>query len=333
MTAHPLSPVNTTRSAERSHSLSLGSHLSFFQRVVHSLPRKRNLVRAVCLGALIPFFWPTLLRVAPPDVIEFLAGAVLLAPLGAFAEIGAEHLSDYFGPVKGGFAHAFMSNFAYLALTLVTLSTLAQSPNRALTREVVSVIQRSVAGAIVIDIVLLLGISLLVNGLKNRENVDSRPPAHMYAAMLTFSVVALMLPGLAFLLNITVGLFDAEPLSHIDKQGAMTLSTLVAGVLLVLYGAYVLIVILNVRTRSLFDPEGQSQRTMHEQVRLPASQDGAHHHSTPGDTDNVVCNEAPITPAEKRRALTSGLATLALGAVGVVWISERMAHGLETGVL
>lgn len=305
------------------------AHLPFSKHLRQSVRRKRNIARAACLAALIPFFWPSVVPGFPAEGTEFLAGAVLLAPLGAFAEIGAEHLSNYFGAVKGGFAHSFMSNFAYLALTTSTLVTLAHSSDPVLRQDVVVVIQRSIAGTIVIDMLLLLGIGLLISGLKNQAQTGARPPANIYATMLTFSVVVLMLPGLAFLLNISVGLFDNGPTLHINQQEALTLSTLVAGVLFALYIAYVLFLILNVRAQHLFEQADLPQHLDDQGIYVHSLYDSAAPNGTSGGNH---CSE-PASSVEKRRALVSGLLTLTLGALGVVLVSERMAHTIEAGIL
>ncbi len=93
-----------------------------------------------------------------------------------------------------------------------------------------SVVRASIAGSIIGNILIVLGASLLVGGLKNGIQIFDPREASTNATMMTLAVISLVVPGLFWLTNadgVRLDLHDAERLS----DG-------VALIMLVIYAAY-----------------------------------------------------------------------------------------------
>ena len=154
----------------------------------------------------------------PPILLLF--GVASLALIGLAWVLGqaTESVGHYSGPRIGGVLNATFGNAAELIITIFALSA-----------GLTTVVKASIIGSVIGNVLLVLGASLLVGGLKNGTQHFSRTVAGANASMLAIVVFALALPTVFYSLDPGQGNPSLE-----------YLSTSVAVVLIVLYALYLL---------------------------------------------------------------------------------------------
>jgi Ca2+:H+ antiporter len=210
--------------------------------------RFRKAWRAVFFLALIPFFTSKLIGDAvgvPDDLIKFFSGVLVLIPLSTFIEVVTEDLIERLGQLIGGLLHAFFGNIAYFVLTasaLISATNLSNIPDAegvSPRQEVLTVVQSSIAGTVVIDLLFILGISILIGGLRNGRMQFSAEYSNQYAEMITVAIIALAIPSVAKQFSISIGFTEAGKGFIIDDLEASTLSNITAIILILAYIGYI----------------------------------------------------------------------------------------------
>ena len=148
----------------------------------------------------------------------FICSALGLIPLAGLLGEATEELAEHTGPKLGGFLNATLGNAAELIITIVALRA-----------GEIELVKASITGSILGNLLLILGFSMLLGGIKNGLQHFDRDMAGLASTMMTLAVVGLVVPTLFF------GLHG----EHVDMP-LEYLSWGVAGVLLLLYGASVL---------------------------------------------------------------------------------------------
>ena len=153
-----------------------------------------------------------------PLAVLFGAAALALVGLAWLLGQATESLGAHAGPRIGGILNATFGNAAELIITILALSA-----------GLTTVVKASIIGSIIGNVLLILGASLLLGGLKNGTQSFSQTVAGVNAAMLAIVAAGLALPTI----------FAATE-SNGHPQAIRHLSLTVGGVLLVLYILYIL---------------------------------------------------------------------------------------------
>lgn len=164
--------------------------------------------------------------------LVFVVSAAALIPLSALIGKGTEDIAAHAGQRIGGLLNVTMGNAAELIITIV-----------ALRQGLTELVRASIAGSILGNVLLVLGSSLLVGGLRHGRQKFDAHLAGVSATMMTLAVIALSAPAF-----FTTGPHAA---SGNAKEG---LNIGVAVVLLAVYAPYV------VYTIFLHQPEGEASR-------------------------------------------------------------------------
>jgi Ca2+:H+ antiporter len=167
------------------------------------------------LAAAAPVAW-MLAVIAPESPWLFLTAAISLVPLAGVIGLGTEQLARRSGPAFGGFLNATFGNAAELIIALVALNN-----------GHVGLVKASITGSIVGNLLLVLGLSFFVGGLRRDVQTFHRTAATNTAAMLFLAVVALVMPAV-FDLSL-YGTLAAQP-AALDRLSFWTA--------LILIGAY-----------------------------------------------------------------------------------------------
>jgi len=131
----------------------------------------------------VPICW--ILRVtAPGSSWIFIAAAISLIPLAGIIGLATEDLACRSGPAGGGFLNATFGNAAELIIAVI-----------ALREGHLALVQASITGSIVGNLLLVLGLSFFAGGLGRRTQKFHRTAAHNTSAMLFLAVVALVMPA------------------------------------------------------------------------------------------------------------------------------------------
>lgn len=118
-------------------------------------------------------------------VVIFVLAVIGIIPLAGMIGVATESLSEKVGERMGGLLNATLGNAAELIISIVALRA-----------GLVTLVLASIAGSILGNILLVLGFSLLLGGLKNGRQSFSRKNANIDATLLILAVVALGIPSL-----------------------------------------------------------------------------------------------------------------------------------------
>lgn len=192
--------------------------------------RKRRWVLSLLLLA-VPLSAVAWWQGMAPTLV-FVTSAVAVLPLAMLMGEATSHLAERSGPSVGGLLNATFGNAAELIIALVALRA-----------GYVDLVKATITGSILGNLLLILGLSLFVGGLRKPLLTFNRTAAGMSSAMLALAVAGLVFPGLFHL---------AHPNAAATE---VWLSELVSIVLLVSYAASLIFVL---RThRPLFGGGGE----------------------------------------------------------------------------
>jgi Ca2+:H+ antiporter len=150
-------------------------------------------------------------------ILLFVVAALGIIPLADLIGEATEELAHHTGPKVGGLLNATLGNAAELIITIF-----------AIREGLLDLVKASIVGSIIGNLLLVMGLSLLLGGLKHGlQKFDSRT-AGLNATLLILAVCALAIPSL----------FDAAILTN--KAAELGLSEGVALVMIVLYALSVL---------------------------------------------------------------------------------------------
>jgi Ca2+:H+ antiporter len=153
----------------------------------------------------------------------FLVSALAMIPLASVLGNATEEVAIYTGPKIGGLLNATLGNAAELIITVVALRA-----------GLVDVVKASIAGSIIGNILIVLGLSLLLGGLKNGiQRFDPRV-AGTNATMMMLAVVALAIPAI-------FAIPSGE--NSLSQDRILFLSDAMAVVLIAIYLLYILYVL------------------------------------------------------------------------------------------
>lgn len=152
-----------------------------------------------------------------PEMLNFVASAVSMVPLAALLGEGTEALAEKLGPRLGGLLNATLGNAAELIITLFAIK-----------EGLLEVVKASITGSILGNILMIMGFSFLLGGLKHGRQKFDRCEAGHKATLLLLSLIALGIPSLF-----------GHAIEEIDHQAVEYLSLGTAIVMMVIYGLWV----------------------------------------------------------------------------------------------
>ncbi len=118
-------------------------------------------------------------------ILVLLTAAAGVIPLAAMIGEGTESLAHKMGERAGGLLNATLGNAAELIIAIV-----------ALRQGLIELVLASITGSILGNLLLILGISLLLGGIKHGNQSFNRANASMDATLLILAVFALAIPSI-----------------------------------------------------------------------------------------------------------------------------------------
>ena len=115
----------------------------------------------------------------------FAVSCLAIVPLADLLAKSTERLAEFLGPTLGGLLNATLGNAPELIICGLALSKGLQD-----------VVKAAVAGSILMNLLLLLGIAMVAGGLGRERQTFNRAAASMSAALLTLASIGLMVPSL-----------------------------------------------------------------------------------------------------------------------------------------
>ncbi|MEA3340171.1 MAG: calcium/proton exchanger, partial [Chloroflexota bacterium] len=120
-----------------------------------------------------------------PALLTFGAAALGVAPLAEIMGKATENLAVHTGSRVGGFLNATFGNAAELIITFFAIRA-----------GLLDLVKASIIGSIIGNLLLIVGLSVLVGGLKNGQQRFDRVRAGLNSTMLILAIIALGVPSL-----------------------------------------------------------------------------------------------------------------------------------------
>ena len=146
------------------------------------------------------------------DVIIFGASALAIVPFAGILGDATEALAEKTGPRVGGLLNASLGNLAELIITIVALSA-----------GKIDLVKASIIGSMLGNLLVVLGLSLLLGGLRNGVQRFNRNRVAVDATLVILAAIAISVPSL----------FAEEIVNDFPAVEALSLAT--AAVMLLLY--------------------------------------------------------------------------------------------------
>jgi Ca2+:H+ antiporter len=182
-------------------------------------------------------------RMAPEShTMLFVLSVIAIVPLAALLSLATENVAVRTGDAIGGLLNATLGNLTELVIMLTALRA-----------GMMDLVKASIAGAIVTNSMFMLGMSLLLGGLRHRVQEYNRATPRLESGMLFAATVALIVPS---------AIADSER----GVSGAFT-TQLSVGLSIILLVAYALGMYFSLRTHAdQFESISKASVEEHEHV-------------------------------------------------------------------
>ncbi len=147
------------------------------------------------------------------ELIVFITAGLAILPLAAWMGTATEEIAVVVGPSLGGLLNATFGNATELIIALVALNA-----------GLIDIVKASITGSIISNLLLVMGFSMLLGGLRYKEQTFQPIVARVNAASMNLAVIAILMPTA---MNYTS--------QGINQQTLQNLSIAVAVVLILVY--------------------------------------------------------------------------------------------------
>src|SRR6185436_18520442 len=114
----------------------------------------------------------------------FFSAALSIIPIARLISTSTEHLATYTGDAVGGLLNATFGNFPELIIAVIALKSGLHG-----------IVLASLAGAILANLLLAMGVSFLVGGSKFHNQEYNATSIRMYSSMMMIAVISLTIPS------------------------------------------------------------------------------------------------------------------------------------------
>jgi Ca2+:H+ antiporter len=125
-------------------------------------------------------------------IVIFVIASIALIPLAKLIGDSTEHLSLHYGPTLGSLLNVTFGNAAEIIIAIVAINA-----------GLIDLVKASITGAIIGNILLIFGLSIMVGGFRYKEQFFSQENIGLQSSMLFLAIVGLAIPTiLANTLNV-----------------------------------------------------------------------------------------------------------------------------------
>ncbi|MGH9913607.1 MAG: calcium/proton exchanger, partial [Nitrososphaeraceae archaeon] len=153
------------------------------------------------------------------QLILFVVAAIGLIPLAKLIGDSTEHLASHYGATLGSLLNVTFGNAAEIIIAIVAINA-----------GLLELVKASITGAILGNILLIFGLSIMTSGFKFKEQFFNKENVSMQASMLFLAIIGLTIPTILA----STGLNAEDELNQIKIQ---FLSDALAFLLLAVYVA------------------------------------------------------------------------------------------------
>lgn len=277
-----------------------------------------------------------------PPLLLFVIACLGLIPLASLVGQSVERIAEHTGEMLGGFLLATFGNATELVIGIF-----------ALLGGLVDVVRASIIGAVLCNVLLVLGVAVSLGGFRHGRLSFKRRPASQYASLLSLCVAGLLLPAIAVLFASRTG-----QQSQVVEKGTY-LSLGIAGILLIGYVLSILFSVFHVGdppqqedgfqpvlgmpsesalTRLVALRKADVQPSNAVQATLAQSPERAVQtlavdHTKEATAQTLPSEKEPVrkakTSAPQKPPLLPAIVILALSTIGVAWLSDILVGTIE----
>jgi Ca2+:H+ antiporter len=190
------------------------------------------------------------------EPIIFVTAGLAIIPLAAWMGTATEEIAVVLGPSLGGLLNATFGNATELIIALIALNA-----------GLIDVVKSSITGSIIGNLLLVMGLSMFLGGLKFKEQEFQPIVARVNASSMNLAVIAILVPTAV---NYTS--------SGIDELTIQKLSVAVAIVLILVYG---LTLLFSMKTHNYLYDVGLAELEPEELADVNLADDGEHQVNLP----------------------------------------------------
>lgn len=231
------------------------------------------------------------------QLILFIVAAVGLIPLAKLIGDSTEHLASHYGATLGSLLNVTFGNAAEIIIAIVAINA-----------GLLELVKASITGAILGNILLIFGLSILAGGFRFKEQFFNKENVGMQASMLFLAVIGLTIPTI---LAATV----LEPINNTNQMKIQFLSDALAFLLLAVYIASIVFTFFTHKHLFIFKPREDEliiNRERNDNKRKEKEQSSSPHPEI-------------MTQWSKKRSFL----LLGLSMAGVIVISEILVGSIE----
>ncbi len=186
------------------------------------------------------------------SAVVFITSGVAIIPLAAWMGTATEEIAVVVGPSLGGLLNATFGNATELIIALIALNA-----------GLINVVKATITGSIISNLLLVMGFSMLLGGLRYKEQEFQPIVARVNASSMNLAVIAILLPTA----------MDATS-AGIDEVTLQRLSVAVAVVLILVYG---LTLLFSMKTHSYLFDVGVADMDLEEIAQSNLAQENPEH--------------------------------------------------------
>ena len=226
-------------------------------------------------------------------IIIFIIAVIALIPLAKLIGDSTEHLSTHYGSTLGSLLNVTFGNAAEIIIAVVAINA-----------GLIDLVKASITGAILGNIMLIFGLSMIAGGIRKKEQLFSRENAGLQSTMIFLAIIGLAIPTV---LSSTI----LEPAEIENQLKIQFLSDALAIILLSVYIAGIVFTFFT-----------------HKHLFVsPHMEEGNHNHNI--DTTTKGNHNHNIDTTTKHWDKKKAFFMLAISMVGVVVISEILVGSVE----
>jgi Ca2+:H+ antiporter len=236
------------------------------------------------------------------SLVIFLTAAAAIVPLAAWMGTATEEIAVVAGPSLGGLLNATFGNATELIIAIVALNA-----------GLVDVVKASITGSIIGNLLLVMGLSMLLGGLRYKEQEFQPIVARVNASSMNLAVIAMLLP--------TAMQYTSQGMNN------ATMQTLSVAVAIVLIGVYVLTLLFSMKTHAYLYDAGIAQHDVEELAESNLAESNLPGPNVP--ESNVTGSDVTGNAVPHRVNLGLWIGVLLAATVFVAIESELLVGSLE----
>jgi Ca2+:H+ antiporter len=186
------------------------------------------------------------------SLVVFITAGLAILPLAAWMGTATEEIAVVAGPSLGGLLNATFGNATELIIALVALRA-----------GLIDVVKASITGSIIGNLLLVMGLSMLLGGLRYKEQEFQPIVARVNASSMNLAVIAMLLPTAV---NVTS-----------TGISSLTIQRLSIAVAFVLIGVYGLTLLFSMRTHTYLYDVGLAELEPEELAEANLAPSGSEH--------------------------------------------------------